>query len=288
MHNARFLTVFSIAVALAVGTALFVTGTARHAAATTAFSSSLFSDPTGPSPSGQNGTHHVRSAFGESRSVTTQLIKGSVDPQTVHRPDEADSGTETASWSSLDEFMTFVVDDTAAVWNWYYEQWGYDPGGVNYVWVPAGQTAVTTCDDSVIDADTSPFYCASDDTIFFGMNRAVWYWEKAGGDFGLAAAIAHEYGHNVQHELGISEKTYGVTRHELHADCFAGAFAHVAYYQGILDSNDVSEGMTSRYLVGDFEFDNPQHHGTPEERAAAFKLGYDAAGPAGCDSLLFD
>jgi len=230
-------------------------------------------------PSTSKATQAVR-ALGHSGSGVT-------DTQLIHRPGEAVAGTDTGQWSSMYDFMQFVMQDTGAVWNWYYQQWGVGSSGVHYSFPGPGEAVQSACDASpqVLD-DASPFYCGADDTIYMSQVRAQWYWQNAGGDFGVAAALAHEYGHNVQTELGISRSTYGPAKFEQHADCLSGAFTHVAYYQGILDANDVSEGLSSRALVGDYEFTSADHHGTPQERMTAWQLGYDAAGPAACDAVL--
>ena len=73
---------------------------------------------------------------------------------------------------------------------------------------------------------------------------------------------------------------------EQNADCYSGAFARIAYFQGVLDANDINEGLWTAYAVGDRLVERADHHGTPEERLAAWKLGYDSAGPAACDAIL--
>ena len=213
--------------------------------------------------------------------------KGVVNTRLIHRPGQAVMGTDTGAWPSMYDFMYFLVEDTAAVWNWYYQQWGFGSSSVNYYFSSPGEVVQSACNGGVLTDDGSPFYCPADDTIYFSQVRAAWYWNQAGGDFGVAAAMAHEYGHNVQTELNISREVYGSARFEMYADCLAGAFANVAYYQDILDANDVNEGMQSRWMVGDEDFSNPDHHGTPAQRRDAFLLGYNSQGPKGCDDVLF-
>jgi len=248
------------------------------------------------SPEG-TGTLHPGAADAEvtaERAATALDVSVSVQGL-LHRPGQAVEGTDSGQWSSMYDFMSFVVQDAASVWSWYYQQWGYQTGSaVRYSFPLAGQQVVTGCGDTT--NDTTMEYCSNDDTIYFSQALAtrLWdgsylgpdKWQGKGGDFAVATMLAHEYGHNVQAELGISNSTYGVAKHEQHADCFSGAFAHVAYYQGILDANDVAEGITTAYVVGDSWFDNPGHHGTPDERMAAWKLGYNSAGPAACDAVL--
>jgi predicted metalloprotease len=237
-------------------------------------------------PDGSSTSDPSSSTTPVNRTVSTSKSSGSVVSGLIHRPGEAVEGTDTGSWANMADFMTFVVQDTANVWNWYYAQWGLGETSVNWYFSAPGQTVVSECKGGVLTDDSSPFYCPVDDTIYFSQVRAQTYWEKSGGDFGVATAIAHEFGHNVQAELKIERSTYGSAKFEQDADCFSGAFAHVAYYQGILDANDIAEGLASRSFVGDDNLDDPDHHGTSDERMAAFQLGYDSEGPAGCDAIL--
>jgi predicted metalloprotease len=64
-------------------------------------------------------------------------------------------------------------------------------------------------------------------------------------------------------------------RLELHADCLAGAWAGNAAERGVVDSEDLEEAEVTAWLVGDYAFDDPGHHGTPHQRAAAFTAGYE-------------
>jgi hypothetical protein len=43
----------------------------------------------------------------------------------------------------------------------------------------------------------------------------------------------------------------------------------------VVDANDLQEAKVTAWLVGDYAFDDPGHHGTPRQRTAAFTAGYD-------------
>ncbi len=91
----------------------------------------------------------------------------------------------------------------------------------------------------------------------------------ASGDFAMAYVIAHEVGHHVQNELGItqqldkirqqvSEKEYNQysVRLELQADYLAGTFAKYLQgetYQGqpILEAGDIQEAITAANAIRD-------------------------------------
>jgi hypothetical protein len=57
------------------------------------------------------------------------------------------------------------------------------------------------------------------------------------------------------------------------ADYWAGWF--VARRMHFAPGNPV-EGWSSLMAKGDYEFTSQQHHGTPKERAAAFKAGFNS------------
>ena len=102
-------------------------------------------------------------------------------------------------------------------------------------------------------------------------------------DQGLAvmAVVAHEFGHIAQFRSGVDGRLLRnqvtVKRVELHADFLSGYFLGVRKRQQ--PSISVWAAGHTLYRIGDYEFHNPNHHGTPDERVAAaeagFKLGYE-------------
>jgi len=73
---------------------------------------------------------------------------------------------------------------------------------------------------------------------------------------------------------------------ELHADCWSGVWASSAADRGILEPGDIEEAVQTTMDVGDYETGAPGHHGTPEQRSAAFLTGYESGEPAGCEGYL--
>ncbi|WP_432432633.1 neutral zinc metallopeptidase [Cryobacterium breve] len=96
---------------------------------------------------------------------------------------------------------------------------------------------------------------------------------------------------SLQNEIGIfstAGSIYPVYKIELHADCWAGVWAKSAEDEGILDPGDITEASQTTLDLGDYAFDNPQHHGTPEQRNQAFLEGYDGGDEGSCDGWLND
>ena len=136
--------------------------------------------------------------------------------------------------------------------------------------------------------DSAAAYCPGDDTIYISQKFASDIYSGAldqslpgssqgygrtMGDFAVAYIVAHEYGHQVQDELGLFEK-YGqqvpTMAFELQADCYAGTWAANASQENKLEEGDVEEAIDAAQAVGDFDESNPAHHGTPEQRAEAW------------------
>jgi predicted metalloprotease len=128
----------------------------------------------------------------------------------------------------------------------------------------------------------------------------------AKGDFAQAYVIAHEIGHHVQHQLGISDKVHNArasqqrgeegmsVRLELQADCFAGIWAHASDDKKILDPGDIDEALTAAAAIGDDRLQkqsggrvNPESwtHGSSAQRSRWFKTGYERASVDACDTF---
>lgn len=125
------------------------------------------------------------------------------------------------------------------------------------------------------------FHCGLDETVYVSSGWA--YRELYGkfGDFGAAAGIAHEWAHHAQYVSGTTNRA--TKEAELQADCWAGAWARDAQKRDLLEPGDVDEAAAALFAVGDYEVDNPQHHGTPAERRAWFREGYRTGDPGECN-----
>tara|TARA_B100000508_G_scaffold8752_1_gene6317 strand:+ start:1055 stop:2176 length:1122 start_codon:yes stop_codon:yes gene_type:complete len=84
----------------------------------------------------------------------------------------------------------------------------------------------------------------------------------------LSAILAHEFAHSLQYFFG----WYGASPlKELHADYLAGYYmAHKTN----LSQSELENSISDFYNIGDFNFNSIQHHGTPEERACSFIMGF--------------
>lgn len=102
------------------------------------------------------------------------------------------------------------------------------------------------------------------------------------------ATMAHEWGHVVQaqaSELDLSQDEEGLPIDaELQADCFAGAWAAERATSDLTDlRRDTARAGDPHHV----DLEDPDAHGTPEERATAFDVGVEG-GPAACVDELID
>lgn len=92
--------------------------------------------------------------------------------------------------------------------------------------------------------------------------------EFRSGGYAIPAILGHEFAHAMQHANRFS---YAGKWQELHADYLAGWFT--AHRQRVLPQ-DANQALKSFFDKGDYDFFDEGHHGTPQERAAAFYEGY--------------
>jgi len=213
--------------------------------------------------------------------------KGSTQPQTT------------------EQFLTAVTKDVDAYWTKTFKASGLSEPKVAYAWIPAGQTAASACgDEDGAMGDDAAAYCPGDDTIYISEKFATDIYNGAldqalpgssqgygrtAGDFAVAYMVAHEYGHQVQDELGLFDANGGqlpAMAFELQADCYAGAWANSASRENRLEDGDVQEALDAALAVGDFDTANPSHHGTPQQREAAWNQGFRSGDPSSCSTYL--
>lgn len=99
-----------------------------------------------------------------------------------------------------------------------------------------------------------------------------------------AYVLAHEWGHLVQHDLGVEDAFKHTIEAEQNADCLAGAFAGAQARAGRANPADVPAVLIALFEVGDsplVPWRDPAAHGTPDFRTLAFTTGV-GAGPRTC------
>ncbi len=199
-----------------------------------------------------------------------------------------------------------VLGDTEDTWNAIFKANGQDYEEPKLV-LFSGMTQ-SACGTG--QAAMGPFYCQLDRDIYIDLS----FFEdlrtrfKADGDFAQAYVIAHEVGHHVQNQLGISERTAGQRQRageaesnrlsvmqELQADCFAGIWAnHANRSRQILEAGDIEEGLNAAAAIGDDRIQRQTQgtvvpesftHGSSEQRVRWFKRGIESGDVEQCDTF---
>lgn len=204
------------------------------------------------------------------------------------------------------QFVSTVLADTEDVWK---QQ--FSAGGANYVepkLVLFRGAVRTACGAG--QAAMGPFYCPADQKVYIDLSFYETMKNRMGapGDFAQAYVIAHEVGHHVQHQLGITERVERArasgnsaqangmsVRLELQADCFAGVWGHHAQNQRqILEQGDIQEAMNAASKIGDDALQQaagravvPESftHGTSEQRQRWFMTGMQSGSVKSCDTF---
>ncbi|MEO5669448.1 MAG: neutral zinc metallopeptidase [Ramlibacter sp.] len=204
------------------------------------------------------------------------------------------------------KFVSVVLADTEDVWSALFKS-----GGATYqapkLTLFRGAVA-TGCGGG--QSAMGPFYCPADKKVYIDLNFYDTLKTRLGapGEFAQAYVIAHEIGHHVQDQLGVTAKVDGMrgrvsqtqgnalsVRVELQADCYAGVWAHHSQ-QGKkwLDPGDIEAAMNAAAKIGDDALQRssgrgvvPESftHGSSAQRQKWFSTGYQTGSVKACDTF---
>ncbi|MEV6982770.1 neutral zinc metallopeptidase [Sphaerisporangium sp. NPDC051017] len=137
-------------------------------------------------------------------------------------------------------------------------------------------------------------YCNPTRQIVFLLDKSVM---SNAEDLFLMDVIAHEYGHHVQNLAGMwkaynnlpgrgrSEYDEQTRRHELQAECLAGAFIGSVWSSLDRSTDDWRALLEADRRSGD-ETTDARDHGKGRNIANWLNRGFKAAGPAACNSWI--
>ncbi len=161
-------------------------------------------------------------------------------------------------------------------------------------------------------AAMGPFYCPSDQRVYLDLSffDEMAQRFRAPGQFPQAYVIAHEIGHHVQNQLGITGKVDQMrqnmskrdanamsVRVELQADCLAGVWAyHANQDRGgkMVGERDVDQALAAATAIGDDRLQRQAQgrvvpdsftHGTSEQRVRWFNRGLQSGEMKNCDTF---
>lgn len=154
-----------------------------------------------------------------------------------------------------------------------------------------------------------PFYCPGDQKVYIDL---VFFRElkerfKAPGEFAQAYVIAHEVGHHVQQQLGISAQVEKARRRagpreanalsvklELQADCLAGVWGKHADSMRLLEPGDLEAALTAASAIGDDRLQQQAQgrivpdsftHGSSAQRVRWFRRGFESGDMNQCNTF---
>lgn len=221
-------------------------------------------------------------------AVLNQIQNGSPGSTTPY--------VETAEEKELADFVSVVLADTETVWTGIFNDMGEDYTEPTLVLFSG--SVDSAC--GIAGSATGPFYCPEDNNLYIDLSffRELRDRFQAPGDFAMAYVIAHEVGHHVQTQLGVtarlqelrqglSEEEYNQysVRFELQADYLAGVWASHAQGRGLLEEGDLEEALAAANAIGDDRIQTEAQgyavpdsftHGTSQQRMRWFKKGFDS------------
>ena len=240
--------------------------------------------------------------FGINPLTILSMLSGGGGPAPVQQaPAHAPPGNDQQA-----KFVSVVLADTEDVWGQIFQAGGatYHPPKL-VLFRGATPTACGTGQSAM-----GPFYCPSDQKVYIDLGFYDTLRTRLGapGEFAQAYVIAHEVGHHVQDELGITRKVEASrsrmnqtqanalsVKVELQADCFAGVWAnHSQQSKHWLDPGDIESAMNAAAKIGDDALQRsagraivPESftHGTSAQRQHWFSTGLQNGTVKSCDTF---
>jgi predicted metalloprotease len=217
----------------------------------------------------------------------------------------APSASAPGARDEIKEFIARVLGDTEDTWSAIFKKMGRE-------YRPPKLVLFRGAVDSACGLASSaagPFYCSPDDRVYLDRSFFEELSKRFGapGEFARAYVIAHEVGHHVQNQLGITGKVAQQRGRasearsnalsvlvELQADCFAGIWGHYAKQRGLLDPGDVEAGLAAAAAIGDDRIQqqsggrvSPESftHGSSAQRVRWFRSGLDSGDVNQCNTF---
>jgi predicted metalloprotease len=208
----------------------------------------------------------------------------------------------------LRQFVAVVLADTEDVWG---QLFLADGGQYREPTIVLFKEVVQSACGTASSA-SGPFYCPGDEKVYLDLSFFDELSARFGapGDFAAAYVSAHEIGHHVQKQLGLTDRVHSMrgrvseaeynqlsVRLELQADYMAGVWAHHAQSLGVLEPGDIEEALAAATAIGDDRLQKQSQgyvvpdaftHGSSAQRVAWFQRGYRAGDLSRGDSFTLD
>jgi predicted metalloprotease len=220
------------------------------------------------------------------------------DGPTGLRPDARDPSRDVTNTDDgeLDELAASSVSDIEEFWQGAYGETFDDeftPVDELISWDANGFDG-TFCGAETYGLVNAGF-CYDDNTIGWDRGELLPALRDANGDIGVTMVLAHEYGHAVQRQAGLTNKGTPTLVAEQQSDCFAGAYMRwVAEGNSLRFTLSTSDGLND-VLAAVIAFRDPllnegdaevgvNEHGSAFERVSAFQFGF-TDGASSCAAI---
>jgi predicted metalloprotease len=204
-----------------------------------------------------------------------------VQPPGCNPPSLANCYTEATMQPYIDKVLPMIDQ-------FFRTQYAAMPTPGRYYFVSVGQHLQGACRGTITDQAYE--YCSSDHNVYLGQ-AAMWRYYSQDGDIAPAVGLAHEWGHNVQSQVGVPEPQTNdeSINHENQADCIAGAWIQYAGQpaQNWLEAEDVPHVPDLVRAIASAEDDPNRDHGTLQQRASSMLRGMQG-GLAACNDFYPD
>jgi predicted metalloprotease len=241
-------------------------------------------------------THRRPIALLAAALITALAMSGVLARRAAASPTRAASGAAAAT----PEYETTVELAVHDLQRWWAEQLP-TVYGIDYVPIPStkviaytSKTKIPQCGTAhatYSDVAMNAFYCSTGKYVAYDDEQLFPYLAHEFGDFTIALTLAHEWGHAIQDQAGITGPTIAK---EQQADCFAGAWVrHLADGESpalSLKAGNLDTGLAGYLTLRDSPGSDPaaaDAHGSAFDRVGAFQEGYDK-GAARCATFDTD
>jgi predicted metalloprotease len=210
-----------------------------------------------------------------------------------HGPARAVEGTDSGA---MDELAGNAIGDLEEYWGGAYSgtfDGAFTPVEALISWDANGFDGQFCGEDTYGLVNAA--YCFEDKTIGWDRGELLPSLKRAYGDMGVTMVLAHEYGHAIQRQAGLTKKGTPTLVSEQQADCFAGTYMRwVAEGNSPRFTLSTGDGL-NKVLAAVIAFRDPllaegdpevgvAEHGSAFERLSAFQFGF-TDGPSACASI---
>ncbi len=225
----------------------------------------------------------VREAYNDAAPAVQDLLAAVTmpgeepvdEPESTTGDDGDDPEDDRLSFAQITDISEDVSDQINAYWTNVF-------AAKDIFYVPPfyevfDDEATPPCSEEAVHAGIQgPFYCGLNQTIYLDL-VLIQPFAEGYGTPAIYYALAHEAGHDVQMQLGITWSGARTVERELEADCMAGAFLATSVEAGDISENEFFILLDLANAIGDPPGITASHensHGMGSQRIAMLLRGF--------------